>query len=150
MNYWTNLLCEISCHYNTFSKKTWKGAGMGDLDENYKLKKGKKWKTQENPLYVDSKRRPSWCRKYNKKRDPCFYCLGAAFGGAKCPFLVISDCNNLEYEAMEVGLKMLQDELVEKHGEFYDLDEVIPRDEKNIKRHNKILDEMEKEDDSRI
>lgn len=137
-----NILCNGTCFFDTFGAKTRKLIAIDDLDSAFKKKKGAKWRIEKNPNYLDPKLRPKWCRKYNKKRIPSFYCLGP-ISGMKCPFLVISNCDVIEYEYAKKGENMMYKHLRKKYGNEFDWKDIIKK--KEIEFHTKIMREIIKE-----
>jgi hypothetical protein len=96
MSPWSHLIFEAFCMYDHMSQKRWKTYRM-EFDEKHNLIKtpGEKPNIHINKDYIPKKRRPSWCRKKNKKRCPrpeCQYTM--------CPFLALVEVNKKEYIAM--------------------------------------------------
>ena len=85
MGSWTHIHLEAYCMFGHASSRRWRTV---DLKGNTSI--------QKNKNYIPKNKRPSWCKKQNKKRIPQYRCLAI-----KCPFFAFCNANKKDYKLFD-------------------------------------------------
>lgn len=86
MGCWTHIHLEAYCTLEYDNKKEFHSVGLD----------GKKYKVMKNKNYIPANKRPSWCKKQNKKRIPQYRCLVL-----KCPFFAYCNSDVKDYKIFD-------------------------------------------------
>ncbi len=86
MSCWTHIHLEAYCTFNWATQKEFHPVGLD----------GKKCKVMKNKNYLHATKRPSWCKKKNKRRIPQYKCLDS-----KCSFFAYCNSDIKDYRIFD-------------------------------------------------
>jgi hypothetical protein len=86
MSSWTHIHLEAYCTFSWATQKEFHPVGLD----------GKKYRVMKNKNYIPANKRPSWCKKRNKKKFPQYKCLES-----HCPFFCYCNANEKDYRIFD-------------------------------------------------
>lgn len=109
MSCWSHVILEGYCTYSHMSEKEHVSYPIEALDKETCEFDETQATREKNKHYIPPSKRPKWCKKNNKKRQPNFFCL-CDDKENKCPFFAYTDADEEDYKLFDKAWKQANKE----------------------------------------